>query len=198
MNPADAQLPLRLWTETAGRGLLSAVWGVKTSGLEQVPRSGALIVACNHVSLLDPVLLYAAIGPARRPYSLAKKELFENPVLGWFFRGVGTIPLDRGGDATTAMRAALDVLGKGGCLAIYPEGTRVAPGESRRPKAGVSFLAARSRAPVVPVRLVGTERFPLVFPLEVRFGRPMPSPETEGREAELAYARSVMDAVYSL
>ncbi len=198
MNPADAHLPVRLWCEAVVGGLLSSVWGVKTTGLEHVPRSGALIVACNHASLIDPVLLYAAIASARRPYSLAKKELFENPALGWFFRGVGTIALDRGGDATTAMRAALDVLGKGGCLAIYPEGTRVAPGESRRPKAGVSFLAARSRAPVVPVRLVGTGRFPWIFPLEARFGRPMPPPESGGREAELDYARAVMDAVYSL
>ena len=198
MNPADANLPVRLWSEAVIGGLLSSVWGVRTTGLSHVPRSGSLIVACNHVSLIDPLLLYRAIAPARRPYSLAKKELFNNPAKEWFFRGVGTIPLDRGGDATTAMRAALDILEKGGCLAIYPEGTRVAPGQSRRPKAGVSFLAARSRAPVVPVRLVGTDRFPWAFPLEARFGRPMPPLETQGREAELAYARAVMDAVYSL
>ena len=198
MNPADAHLPVRLWSEAFMGGLLSAVWGVKATGLDLVPRSGALIVACNHVSLIDPLLLYASIAPARRPFSLAKKELFESPVGNWFFRGVGTIPLDRAGDATTPMRAALDVLEKGGCLAIYPEGTRVAPGENRRPKPGVSFLAARSRAPVLPVRLVGTDKFPRVFPLEARFGSPMPPLESEGREAELAYARTVMDAVYSL
>jgi 1-acyl-sn-glycerol-3-phosphate acyltransferase len=198
MNPSDANQPMRLLGEAVIGSFMGAVWGVKATGLDRVPRTGALIVACNHVSLFDPLLLYAAIAPARRPYSLAKKELFQNPVSNWFFRSAGTIPLDRGGDATGAMRAALDVLEKGGCLAIYPEGTRGASGRNRSPKAGVSFLAARSRAPVVPVRLIGTDKFPQAFPLEARFGEPMPPLESAGREAELAYARTVMDAVYSL
>lgn len=198
MNAADAHLPVRLWSEAALRALLGAIWGIKAIGLENVPRTGALILACNHASLIDPVLLYAAIGPVRRPYGLAKKELFVNPLLGWFFRATGAIPVDRRGDATAALRAALEVLSKGACLAVFPEGTRVKPGERRPAKAGVSFLASRSRASVVPVRMVGSAEFPWAFPLEARFGKPMPPPETEDRETGYAYAQAVMDAVYAL
>lgn len=198
MNPADAHLPLRLWSEAVTRGVLTAVWGVKVTGLERVPRLGCLIVACNHVSLIDPMLLYTAIAPARRPYGLGKKELFENSALNWFFRGGGTIPLDRKGDSSTAMRSALDVLKRGGCLSIFPEGTRVKPGEKRPPKPGVAFLSVRSGAPVLPIHVLGTAEFPWCFPLEVRFGAPMEPPKSDDRETGLAYARAVMDAVYSL
>ncbi|OGS39872.1 MAG: hypothetical protein A2506_12325, partial [Elusimicrobia bacterium RIFOXYD12_FULL_66_9] len=168
------------------------------TGLEHVPRSGALLVACNHVSLVDPPLLASTIASARRPRFLGKKELFEIPLLGWFFRALGAIPLDRGGADIGAMREALATLEKGGALAIFPEGTRVRPGQSRPPKTGVSFLSARSGAPVLPVRVLGTADFPWGRPLEIRFGAPLPAAKDEGREAASAYARAVMEAVNTL
>ena len=189
------------WLRSAGiasvGSLLQAVWGLKVSGLDRVPRTGPAIFACNHVSLLDPALVNIGLAPARRPWFLAKKELFANPVSAWFFRESGAIPLDRGSSDFGALRAALEVLGSGGSLALFPEGTRVRPGETRAPKAGVAFLSARARAPVVPLRAVGTDRFPRAFPLELRVGAPLP-PAPEDRQRAGAYARAVMDAVYRL
>jgi 1-acyl-sn-glycerol-3-phosphate acyltransferase len=198
MNPADANTPLRIFSEDLVRGILTSIWGVKISGLENVPLEGPLIIACNHVSLIDPPLMAVSVAPRRRPFGIGKKELFEKPLLGWWLRNTGNIRLDRTGDATSAMRAALDLLGKGGCLAIYPEGTRVKPGEKRTPKAGVSFLSFRSGAPVVPVRVLGTAEFPRKFPLEVRIGAPLAPPKAEDRETGLAYAKSLMESIYSL
>ena len=195
---SDADGRCRLWSEGFVCALAQAVWGLRVTGLERVPRSGALLVACNHVSVVDAPLLAAAIGPARRPRFLGKKELFENPALGWFFRSAGCIPLDRGGADLGAMRTALAVLERGDSLAIFPEGTRVRPGESRPPKTGVAFLSARTGAPVLPVCVRGTSDFPWSRPFEVRFGAPLKAAQDEGREAALAYARAVMDAVNSL
>ena len=196
---SDFDSPVRRWSESFVLGALGAIWGVKVAGLDLVPRSGPLIVAFNHSSLLDGPLVGSAIGPARRPCFLGKKELFDNPLLGWFLPRAGAIPLERGTADHAAMRAALELLERGGSIALSPEGTRVKPGAPPRPpKAGVSFLAAKSGARVLPVRLVGTAEFPRRFPLEVRFGSPLAPPSAEGREAASSYARAVMDAVYAL
>ncbi|MBI4061383.1 MAG: 1-acyl-sn-glycerol-3-phosphate acyltransferase [Elusimicrobia bacterium] len=198
MSRADADFPLRIWSEAAVRGLLTAIWGMKVTGLENVPRDGPLIIAANHVSFMDPPLVALAVAPRRRPFGVAKKELFEIPILGWWLKGLGAFPLDRRGDATSAMRAALDVLGRGGAVAIHPEGTRVKPGQTRAPKAGVSFLAARSGACVLPVRALGTAEFPFRRPLEARIGAPLPPPESCDRDAGLAYAKTLMEKIHSL
>jgi 1-acyl-sn-glycerol-3-phosphate acyltransferase len=198
MNPADANFPMRIWSEGVVSGVLSAIWGVKVTGLENIPLEGPVILSPNHVSLVDPPLVAVSVASRRRPFGIGKKELFEKPVLGWWLRGTGSFPIDRQGDATSAMRAALEILGKGGALFIYPEGTRVKPGEKRAPKAGVSFLSARTGAPVVPVRVVGTDEFPRRFPLEVRIGAPLAPPKSEDRETGLAYAKALMERIYSL
>lgn len=198
MNPADANFPMRIWSEAALRGVFTSIWGIKVTGLENIPLGGPLLIAANHVSLIDPPLVAVAVAPRRRPFGIGKKELFEKPLLGWWLRGMGSFPIDRQGDATSAMRSALSVLTKGGCLVIYPEGTRVKPGEKRAPKAGVAFLSARTGAPVVPVRVLGTAEFPRKFPLEVRIGAPLAPPKSEDRETGLAYAKELMESIYSL
>ena len=194
---SDFDAPLRRWSESFAMSLLGAVWGVKVTGLDLVPRSGPLIAAFNHASLLDGPLVSAAIAPARQPRFLGKKELFRYPLLGWFMRNGGAIPLDRGTGDHAAMRAALGILERGGSIALSPEGTRVKPGQVRPPKAGVSFLAAKTGARVVPIHLVGTAEFPRRFPLEVRIGSPLAAP-AEGREAASSFARALMDAIYAL
>lgn len=195
---SDFDSPFRRFSESVVFGTLASVWGVKVTGLDLVPRSGPLIVAFNHTSLVDGPLLCTAIAPARRPCFLGKQELFQYPALGWFLRTVGMIPLHRGAADRSALRSALERLDQGGAIALAPEGTRVKPGETRPPKLGVSFLAAKTGALVLPARLAGASEFPRAFPLEVRFGSPLPPPADEGREAASSFARSVMDAVYAL
>lgn len=198
MNPADANFPMRIWSEAVVGGLLRAIWGLKVTGLENIPLDGPLIIASNHASLLDGPMMAVAVGHKRRPWGMGKKELFETPVLGWWLRGTGSFPLDRHGDARGALKNALEVLERGGCLYMAPEGTRVKPGETRAPKPGVAFLSFRAGAPVLPVRLVGVAEFPRRFPLEVRVGAPLPPPKTDDREAGLAYAKALMERIYSL
>jgi 1-acyl-sn-glycerol-3-phosphate acyltransferase len=197
---SDFDSPVRRFSEAFVHGALGSIWGLKITGLELIPRSGPLIVAFNHSSLLDGPLVGAAIAPARRPCFLGKKELFANPLLGWFLPRAGAIPLERGTADHTAMRAALELLASGGSIGLSPEGTRVKPGSPRpAPKLGVSFLAAKSGALVLPARLLGTGEFPRAFPIEVRFGSPLrPPPADAGREGASSFARTVMDAIYAL
>ena len=116
MNPADANFPMRIWSEALVRAVFGSIWGVKVTGLENVPLTGPVIIACNHVSAIDPPLMAIAVAPRRRPFGVGKKELFEKWWLGWWLRATGNFPLDRQGDATSAMKAALDVLQRGGQL----------------------------------------------------------------------------------
>jgi 1-acyl-sn-glycerol-3-phosphate acyltransferase len=179
-------------------GTLRALWGIRVTGLERVPRDGPLLVACNHASLADPPLIAAAIEGARRPRFLAKKELFRIPGLSWFMRTAGVIELDRGSADHSAMREALQTLEEGGSIAIFPEGTRARAGRKPAPKTGVHFLASRTGARTVPARLVGTDELPWRTPLEVRFGEPLDPPPPGGREEAARFARAVMDAIYAL
>ncbi len=179
--------------------LLVRAFGLKVSGLEHVPERGPLLVAGNHVSNLDGPVLAVAIGPKRFLRGLGKIELYRVPVLGWYLKNAGTIPVERGKGDVGAMRAAIELLRGGGALGLFPEGTRSKTGKPGRPKAGVGFLAAMSGAPVLPARIVGTDRFPKTRPLEVRFGPPLRfSGEDRGRARCQEFAEQVMERVLKL
>ena len=112
------------------RVIFRTLFRARVYGIENVPREGALIVACNHVSYLDPPGLCFC---PRRISFMAKKELFEIPVLGPVIRAVGTYPVDRQGSARAAIKRSLAVLDDGGAVGIFPEGTRNLTGDDRAP-----------------------------------------------------------------
>ncbi|HAM35602.1 MAG TPA: 1-acyl-sn-glycerol-3-phosphate acyltransferase [Elusimicrobia bacterium] len=181
------------------RGLLFSVWRLQVSGLENIPRQGAVILACNHVSNADPPLVGCAAYPVRSLRYLAKVELFRVPVLGWLLRRGGAIALDRGRADVAAVRASLEVLSRGRCLLLFPEGTRSKSGRPGRPKSGVGFLSGKAGVPVIPTRVVNTRRFLRLSPLEVRFGKPLRfSGDPSDRGQCEAFSRLVMDVIFSL
>jgi 1-acyl-sn-glycerol-3-phosphate acyltransferase len=150
--------------------VLRVLWRFRAFGAENVPRTGPLIVACNHVSYLDPVVL--GVGSPRMLTYLAKKQLFSIPVLGPIIRGCGAYPLDRDAGGVAALRVALRVLKDGRCVGIFPEGTRNRTGTAEE-KAGAAFLAAVSGAPVVPAAVVGTKNAKRLAQIRVAYGEPM-------------------------
>ena len=165
--------------------LARAVWRPTVSGLEHVPRSGPVILASNHLSFADSVVI-PVVAP-REVVFLAKSDYFEGPGVrgrlrrAWF-EGLGMLPIDRD-DASAALASldvALEVLGRGQVFGIYPEGTRSRDGRLHRGRTGVAHLALTAGVPIVPVGLVGTERLqpvgarrPRVVPIEVAFGSPI-------------------------
>lgn len=125
---------------------------LRYEGLEHIPRVGPAIVACNHVSYLDPLTNASAVMKAgRRPRFLAKDELFHIPVVGLAFKGAKQIPVVRGtGDATSALLAAERSLAEGEVVVIYPEGT-VTTREDHRPMRGKTGTVRLSLATGVPI-----------------------------------------------
>lgn len=176
--------------------------GLSIEGLQNLPASGPLIVAGNHVSVIEGPLVGYAVGRVRLPSFIAKEELFRFPPLAWTLRELGCIPLDRGGRGDVkALRGALTVLGSGGCMIVFPEGTRSKDGKPLKPKAGVGLLARQSGAAVVPVRARNTlsavsgER-----PYRLTFGAPLraPADPPDPRAADQAFAEAVMAAIFAL
>lgn len=192
-------------TRSSTRGLISLCRPTIT-GLENVPTSGPFIVAANHLSFLDSVLIQALM--PRRVGFFAKAEYFTTPGLKGaamrnFFESVGSIPVERGQQAASvaALKALLDVLETGGGIGIYPEGTRSRDGLLYRGRTGVGWLALTSGAPVVPVGLIGTEKLqpagkrwvkPHSFTMTV--GRPLYFSKT-GPQHALPERRRVTDQV---
>ena len=140
------------------------LWGrPRIAGREHLPTTGPVIVAANHLSVLDSFYLALA---ARRPVTfLAKREYFERPgpvgrLQRWFFLSLGQIPVDRRGgtEASSALRRAVEILEDGGAWGIHPEGTRSPDGRMYRGRTGTVRVALITGAPLVPVAISGTGR----------------------------------------
>jgi 1-acyl-sn-glycerol-3-phosphate acyltransferase len=153
-----SQLPLypRLIAGLCRFGLQS-IARVSVEGVGGLPSSGPLIIAANHMSNADPPFIGGWLAPAlgRRPIFLAKDVLFTGP-LGILIRSLGAEPVKAGGSDIGAYRVAKGILDEGGVVAILPEGTRAYDGVMGQPKPGVSLLATRTGAPVLPVGISGT------------------------------------------
>lgn len=165
--------------------VLKAVWRPRVTGLENVPRTGGVIVASNHLSFADSVVIPSVV--PRKVVFLAKSDYFTGTGLrgaasrAWF-GGLGMLPVDR--DDTRAAMASLDtaleVLRRGEAFGIYPEGTRSRDGRLYRGRTGVAELALSAQVPIVPVGLRGTQdlqpvgsNLPRLAKVDVAFGEPI-------------------------
>lgn len=149
-------------------------WKVEGKGL--VPPHGPLILVCNHQSNADGPALCASM--PRRVQTMAKRSLFSNKLLSWILRSWGVYPVDTGRRSAKTIAWALETLGGGGVLAVFPESTR-SPHGMRKAMHGAAYLAARTGAMIVPVGITGTENIPgfwrIAFPLcriSVKIGEP--------------------------
>src|SRR6266516_3273600 len=135
---------------------LRLLYRPKARGLENIPREGPAILAANHQSFLDDLLLPLMV--ERKITILAKADYFDRWTTAWFFKAAGCVPVRReGGSASqAAIKAGVDALKEGKLVALFPEGTRSPDGRLYRGKTGVARMALEARVPVVPVALIGT------------------------------------------
>ncbi len=187
--------------------ILKTVFRPWVSGLENIPRTGAVILASNHLSVIDSVFLPLVVD--RRIYFLAKSDYFVGRTFkGWaikhFLLGTGMLPIDRsGGKASEAsLNTGLGVLAKGDVLGIYPEGTRSPDGKLYRGRTGVARMVLEAHVPVVPIAMIDTEKvmpmgtkMPKVHRIGIIIGEPLDFSRFEGMEGDRFILRSITDEI---
>jgi 1-acyl-sn-glycerol-3-phosphate acyltransferase len=189
--------PFYAFCRGAIRVLLTLFWRFRIRGVERVPLTGPLIVACNHVSYFDPPALGAALP---RPVAyMAKEELFSIPVLGPLIRALGAYPVDRTRGDVAAIKRSLAVLETGAAVGIFPEGTRNRDG-TVKPQVGVALLAAWSGATVLPAYVEGSSGANRFRPITVVFGEPLQFARNRKapREDLAKWTDEIMARIYAL
>lgn len=194
----------RLVRATLGR-LLRVLYRTRVDGIGNIPAGGA-VIAGNHVSYLDPMLLWV-VSP-RPIHFMAKRELWDSKIVAWVLPRLWGFPVNRGEPDRTAITTATDLLKAGELVGVFPEGGRAEDGgeELRQAHGGVAFIALRADAPIVPVAFVGTEkawpkgaRLPRIVRTSIRIGAPvLPSaimPEGGRKERVNALTAVVMQRI---
>lgn len=165
---------------TLSRLVARYVFSLTVHGRENIPEEGPLIIASNHASYFDPPLV--GICSDRDVYYLARKTLLDVPFLGWLLPKLNVIPVDRDGTDMSALRAVIRVIKNGDAIVVFPEGTRTRDGNLQPARPGVGMIVAKTRAPVLPVRVFGSfEAFPRsghirIHPIDVVIGKPCQLP----------------------
>ena len=174
--------PMRPWyrlTQTTARLIYESLFNFRVHGAENVPPGGGVLLACNHVSFLDPHAVGA--GCPREACFLARKTLFVGKLKCAVLRSWNVVPVDLSGKPDiTGLKAIMDRLRRGYAVTLFPEGTRTHDGSLQGAKPGVGLLVAKAGVPVVPVRLFGAyevwprnQKLPRRGQVDIAFGKPV-------------------------
>lgn len=184
------------------------VWGVyklfynfHIEGIENIPQDRPLVMASNHRSYADPVILTM---PMKRPVTyMAKEELFKNKLFGWFITKLGAFPVKRGSGDMQVIDDSIAILNSGRNLVIFPEGTRSKDGKVGKGKTGVALIAAKSGADVLPCGIIFEgEKLKFRSTLTLRFGKVIPAEEIAVEDASpkalKGVKKRIMEAITEL
>jgi 1-acyl-sn-glycerol-3-phosphate acyltransferase len=187
--------------------LLRFIFRPWVRGVENVPSSGAAILASNHLSFSDSIFL--PLQCPRPVVFLAKSEYFTGKglkgwLVKWFFQATGQLPIDRSGGKASeaALNTGLGVLEQGQLLGIYPEGTRSPDGRLYRGRTGIARMVLEAKVPVIPVAMIDTEkvqpigtRLPRVRRVGIVYGKPLDFSRFDGMEGDRIVLRAVTDEI---
>jgi 1-acyl-sn-glycerol-3-phosphate acyltransferase len=149
--------------------LFKIFYRVKVVGEITLPEDKGYIICSNHIHAIDPGFIGCF---TKRPISfMGKKELFEKPILGWFFRKIDGFPVDREKGDIGAVKTAIEILNNNKVMAMFPEGTRSKTGELGEFKRGAAVIALRANAPIVPVKIEGN--YKLFSKMTLKIGSPV-------------------------
>ena len=187
--------------------LLRFIFRPWVRGVENVPSSGAAILASNHLSFSDSIFL--PLQCPRPVVFLAKSEYFTGKglkgwLVKWFFQATGQLPIDRSGGKASeaALNTGLGVLEQGQLLGIYPEGTRSPDGRLYRGRTGIARMVLEAKVPVIPVAMIDTEKvqpigtcLPRVRRVGIVYGKPLDFSRFDGMEGDRIVLRAVTDEI---
>ncbi|MDR1784403.1 MAG: 1-acyl-sn-glycerol-3-phosphate acyltransferase [Endomicrobium sp.] len=178
------------------RLIFSLFYRWRIEGLENVPCLGPAIIVSNHISFFDPPLIGSAI---RRPlYFMAKKELFDIPVLKWIIKQTHAFPIKRDGQDMMAMRKALSLLKEGHLLLMFPEGTRSKNCVMGKARAGAGMLACNAQLPLIPVKLRNTSVMLKFRRIDIKFGKPVYPPKSFMKDDYVNLSQKVLNIIASM
>lgn len=180
--------------------VLTILYRFRVIGRDRIPLRGPVLLVCNHVSFLDPMVVGSAMKD-RQFSPMARDSLFRFKPFGWLLRSYGCIPIRREGGDAAAMRAALAELDAGRCVVVFPEGTRSPDGSMQPFRRGVLLLLKRAQATVLPMGVAGTfEAWPKgrslprpVGHVVLSVGEPIPSETLLALPADEALGRLERD-----
>lgn len=181
--------------------LYRGLFQMTVKGADGIPARGAALIVCNHVSFLDPPAL-GSCGTRRLLHFMARDTLMPNAFLRWLFRRLCIVPVARRRGDVGALKQALGILRGGGVLVLFPEGTRSPDGELQEAKAGVGFLVANARCPVVPACIEGSfqawpkgARWPRLNPITLAFDTPVSAEQIATMTAHRASYQDIAELV---
>ncbi len=151
------------------RAICRLIYRFKVEGVENVPTDRPFIVCANHKSVIDPVLLAVSLPVEFR--FMAKEELFKNKLFGRLLKALGAFPVKRGTSDIGALKLSMKILGDGGRLMIFPEGSRSPKGYMGEAKGGATLVAIKSKVDILPVGIEG--EYKLFSKLALRVGKPV-------------------------
>ncbi len=184
-----------------GRLYLHSYLKIKTVGLENVPKSGAFIVACNHINYVDPALLIAKF--PRPVHFMAKVEAFKNKIAAFVLTHFNAFPVSRGRGDKASIDYAVKLIENGRVIGIFPEGTRSKDLKPKAPKAGVALIARQTKSDILPCSIYCEKRKGFKRKVTVRYGQMIKYEElglhegSNSRELHEA-AQKVMDRITDL
>jgi len=160
------------------RFIAQAYFDLRIYGQDNIIEEGPALLAMNHQSFLDPP--FAGTCCQREIFYLARKTLFDVPVLGFFMKHINVIGVDREGSDVGALKSVIRVLRSGGCTVVFPEGTRSRDGSLLPARPGAGLIIAKTLAPVIPMRIFGAfeafppgAKWPRCSPVTIVIGEPM-------------------------
>lgn len=183
------------------------MFSLQVHGRENLIEEGPALIASNHQSFLDPPIVGSCL--FREIHYLARKSLFDIPVVGKLLPHLRVVGVDRDGADMSALKAVIRLVKNGGCTIVFPEGTRTGDGRLLPAKSGLGLIIAKTLAPVVPTRIFGafeafprTAKFPRRAPVTVVFGKPLHFSKAdiagEPREVYQRLSDRVMAAIAAL
>lgn len=154
------------------RPIMKVFYRYKFINNNSIPHEGAYIIASNHMSFSDPVLL--GLGQRRRLFFMAKQELFKNKFFGGLIRALGAFPVERGAGDGKAIKTGEDLIKEGNVMTIFIEGGRTKTGEFMRPRSGCALVAQQMQVPVIPacITITGNPKY-LFAKRVIHFGDPL-------------------------
>lgn len=177
-------------------GVYKLFYNFHIEGAENIPQDRALVMASNHRSYADPVILTM---PMKKPVTyMAKEELFKNKLFGWFITKLGAFPVKRGTGDMQVIDDAVAILNSGRHLVIFPEGTRSKDGKVGKGKTGVAMIAAKSGADVLPCGIIFEgEKLHFRSKLTLKFGNVIPAAEIAVEDASPKALKEVKKRIMS-